>query len=340
MEGSKLNTLETGPYGVVQGGRSSGELFLYFLNDLPLQLAKKTDPKDTCDSTGKEFVDDVNILTKATTIPKLLKQVELDYNKLHQYLVNHKMCINSSKTQFMILMPPKNTEDLTITIDNNKINHQDSIKVLGVTLSANMKFDCHIWQGKESMLRSLNRKTALLRTIKPYISTAQLSNVGASLINSTILYAAPLWGATTKSNIQKVQSNQIKAARIIKNESWKRTKKKKHRQELLDELNWPNTQQIINAATNNLTKRAISAKSSAGLNDLFKKTTALHARKHQIIRIQHKGKATCTTNIFSTNAPQLFNSLPAGLKHPQLTTNQFKTKLKNITLAGNRLQAH
>ena len=340
LDGSKSSILETGPFGVVQGGRSSGELFLYFLNDLPLQLSIKTSPEDPANSIGKEFVDDMSILTIAKTIPILLKQVVNDYKKVQRFLINHKMCINTSKTQFMLLLPPKDTSDIKIELDNITISHQHSIKVLGVTLSDTMKFDNHIWSGKESMARNLNSKTALLKTIKPYLSTVQLGQIGANLINSTILYAAPLWGATTKENIARVQSIQIKAARVIKNKAWARTKHKQHRQELLDELKWPNTQQIINSATLNLAKKATTASSSEGLNNLFKVSKATHTRKLPVIRIDHRGKVTSTNNIFSVNAPKLFNNLPAELKDPNMSNTKFKRQLKHVTIANNRLTAH
>ena len=83
-----------------------------------------------------------------------------------------------------------------------------------------MKFDNHLWAGKKSVLKSINAKSALLKTIKPFISPQALAQVGASLINSTILYAAPLWGTTTKNNIAKIQKGQTKAARQIQGKAW------------------------------------------------------------------------------------------------------------------------
>ena len=340
LGGSKSDTLSTRPNGVVQGGKSSGELFLYYLNDLPLQLNIKLNPNDNGSSIGKEFVDDVNILSKAPTIPELIKQVQSDFSKIHNYLVNHKMAINPNKSQFMVLLPPKEKDDIKISIDNHIIHHQEEIKTLGVTLAENMKFDTHLWSGKDSMVKSLNRKIALLKTIKPFVTQTALCQVGASLINSSILYAAPVWGATTQANIQKVQSLQIRAARVVKGKSWQRAKKKQHRQELLDELNWPNTNQIIYSASMNLAKKACTANSSAGLNQLFKVTKSQKARTGPTLRIDHKGKSNNSSNIFSVNAPLLFNNLPTELKHPLLTVNQFKTKLKRVTRSRNLLPKH
>ena len=321
---SKSDILKTGPNGVVQGGKSSGELFLYYLNDLPLQLAKKIELTDKGNSVGKEFVDDISILSRATSIPKLIEQVQQDFSKIQTYLINHRMCINPSKTQFMVLLPPKEVDQLNIILDNNIICHQEEIKVLGVTLSASMKFDSHLWAGKDSMTKSLNRKIALLKNIKPFITQKALAQVGASLINSSILYAAPVWGATTKANIQKIQSLQTRAARTIVGKAWQRNKNKQHRQELLDELNWPNVTQIICSASLNLAKKAATNCSSAGLNNIFKVTKSRNPRLKPTLRLDHKGKSTEASNIFSVSALQLFNNLPAELKHPLLTVPSSK----------------
>ena len=253
LGGTKSETIATGPYGVVQGGKSSGELFLIYLNDLPLQLTKKASKNDPANSVGKEFVDDISILARAKTIPKLLKQLKSDYTKISEYLINHRMAINANKTQLMVLLPPKDKENLTITLEDNVIKHQDDIKVLGVTLSSNMKFDTHLCTGKKNVTQAINAKISLLKTLKPFISPKALALVGASLINSTILYAAPLWGSTTKTNLAKIQKAQTRAARVIKGRAWHRPKTKQHRQQLLDEMNWPNVEQIIKSSTANLT---------------------------------------------------------------------------------------
>ena len=179
---------------------------------------------------------------------------KLQVTSYSSYLINHQMAINADKSQLMVLLPPKDKSSLSIKIDDSIINHQDHIRILGVTLSATMKFDNHLWAGKKSVLKSINAKSALLKTIKPFISPQALAQVGASLINSTILYAAPLWGTTTKNNIAKIQKGQTKAARQIQRKAWQRQKIKQHGQDLMNDISWPNTQQIMISATANLTK--------------------------------------------------------------------------------------
>ena len=175
------------------------------------------------------------------------------------------MVINAAKTQIMIINPPKEEppEQInSIIIENNIIQHQKTIRILGFNLSEDLSMDNQIWAGEKNVIKSMNSKIALLKTIKPYLSTEALGHIGSGLINSTILYGAPVWGFTTIKNLDMIQKVQTKAARLIMSKGWQKNKKKAHRQDTLDLLKWPNTKQIVTSAILNLTKKAIDQKSS------------------------------------------------------------------------------
>ena len=125
------------------------------------------------------------------------------------------MKINGEKTQLMCVKPDEILRDMSINISGTDIKHQPTIKILGLTLSEDLKYDEHLFKGKKSLIRSVNIKNALLKSLEPLIPLKNLQQVGNSLVNSTLLYAAPVWGLTTKSNIQKVQSSQMKVVRTI-----------------------------------------------------------------------------------------------------------------------------
>ena len=247
------------------------------------------------------------------------------------------MAINAQKSQLMILMPPKDRTNLNLHLNGNLITHQSTMKVLGVTLAEDMKFDKHLVSGKTSMIQAINTKAALLRTIKPFLSQEAIGKVGSSLINSTVLYAAPLWGTTTKTNTDKIQSAQVRAARIVTNKAWQRTKVKTHRQQTLNLLNWPNITQIVTSATLNLTKKATAKKSSTGMNNMFTNIRPKSQRGNPTFRIKHEGKANKSNNTFSVNATTLFNNLNTEMRNPLLTTDSFKSKLKKLSREMNLL---
>ena len=211
------------------------------------------------------------------------------------------------------------------------------MKILGINLTSNMSFYNHIWKSKKSMINAINAKIPIIKTVKPFLTNKALNQVGANMVNSTILYAAPLWGTTNSSNIAKLQASQIKAARAINIKAWQRTKIKTHRQILLTTINWPNTKQIIESATLNILKKAINGKSSTDLSKAFIISQPPNQRSGPAIRVNHRGKINKTNNTFTVQASMLFNRLPIELRNPILTTEKFKKQLKTHILKTNHL---
>ena len=52
------------------------------------------------------YVDDVNVVTKATFDEALNQKLEQDYKALNSYLINHLMVVNTAETQLMMITPP------------------------------------------------------------------------------------------------------------------------------------------------------------------------------------------------------------------------------------------
>ena len=338
--GYKSGKLTSGNYGVIQGGPSSGELFNIFLNDLPDQVNMKQTKPDMQDSVGNMFIDDLTVVTKANNEKELMIKVKEDYLNVEKYLINNKMAINPDKTQMMILKNKKISSDASFLINQTKIINQSKMKILGVTLTPDLTFNTHLFDGKKSMSASLNTKIAMIKNAKPFLPKKRLAQVGASLLNSTILYAAPLWGTTNKTNIAKIQKLQTRGARTVEGKNWNRKATKTHRQVLLDNLNWPNVEQMITSATLNITKKALNKESSTKLNETFSYIKPRNPRATTSTRITHKGNHARKENIFSTQAVKLFNDLPPILKDPTITSKKFKVKLKKHTRTTNLLTQH
>ena len=331
-----------GKQGVVQGSPSSGNLFTLYVNKLPAQVrsqsdtkigavAKKCKKKSLQDdqkpkSVAKEYVDDVNIIAQAKTLTLLKIKLVQDFQRTKIYLQNHKMIINADKTQLMFCNPPTKKSDLSIVIDGVQINHQKSIRILGITLSDNLLYDNHIWAGSKNIVKSLNYKVSLLKTLKPFLPYKAMSIIGNGLVNSTILYGATVWGSTKQASIEKIQKVQIKAGRVINGFGSKG--RKSHRQNLLEKLQWPNVNQIIDNAILNQTKRALNNKTSAGLNQVFTSKEPRHQRVNLGTRISNNIPLSETKSSFSKKAQELFNNLPSFLRDKGLTTQKFKQQLK------------
>ena len=171
---------------------------------------------------------------------------------------------------------------------------------------------------------------AMLKMIKPYVTREQLGYVGNSVINSIILYAAPIWAHTTDDNLNRLQKAQIKVARmIIWNPVNSRTIAKEHRQTILTDLKWLNVRQLATSSILNLVRQGASNQSSKGINSLFIRNPRMNQRicnSHKII-IPSNTKRT-GKNLLDTGVP-LFNTLPFTLRDSKKNKFSYKRSVKS-----------
>ena len=227
INGTRSATLPNGDDGVVQGGPSSGELFVIFVNSLPISATEMCeDTKEKAgETTSNMFIDDLSSVSSADSEEELNTCIKKEFQRIEDYLVSLKMKINVDKTQLMYISPTTTQKIAKISLNGADILHQEHLKILGINLSSDLKFDHHLRTGSNNMIKSINSKMSLLRAVKPYIPTKDLALVGNNLINSTINYGAVIWGTTSKANKDAIQKSQVRAARLILNQSWYDKKK-------------------------------------------------------------------------------------------------------------------
>ena len=155
-----------------------------------------------------------------------------------------------------------------------------------------------------------------------------MNTIANSLINSHILYLAPLWAQTTESNIAKVQKAQTRALRQI---SWTaRTNygAKPHRQQMFSKWWWLNTQQLLERATIQLVIKARNNKSSDGINQMFTTNDSSRQRPANRHKIQTINTRKRNTRNILDKGRNSFNHLPLYLREPNLKPLQHKKELK------------
>ena len=337
--GERSNILQTGTQGVVQGGPSSGLLFNIYINTMPAQVNNQQLAVNTSQSTCKQFVDDGTIISRGRNILELKRNIEADFAAVRTYLIDLKMVINPEKTQLMVLKSSQLKEPLQIELNGSIITSQDKIKVLGLTISQDLKFDDFIWKEKGSLIRRIQYRTSMVKNLKAYLTPKTLHQVGNSLINSVIQYGAALWGATSETNIQRVQKAQTRAARILTCGP-NQFRQLYHRQELFTYIKWLNVNQLIQVATLNLLKNAICQNSSVGFNSMFRKSQPKSNLRNKNLRVDHRGLMDRNRLIFSANAVIMFNNLPSSLKQRNITPARFKIMVKKHILTTNHLIEH
>ena len=339
INGKMSATLTSGTQGVVQGGASSGELFLIYLNDIPECTPRPGQPKQRV--TASQYVDDVTLVAWGKTPEELQATLQASYQDMERTLTNHRMILDGGKTQLMILTKKQEHKTITIQAGEQQIIHQDKLKILGINLSSSTKFDDHIRENKDSLVNAIYKKMSILRNVKPHVTMKTLASIGESLIGSTILFGAPIWSQTTQKNMEAVQAAQTKAARMVSGQqSWGKQQTRTHRQEIFTALGWRNVKQLTTSANLNLLKTALEKKTAESINSTFKISIPKNPRKAAVIRVDFVGKANRNCTYFEVQTSQQFNTLPDELRSPLLTAKMFKILIRKHLATAHLLPLH
>ena len=123
------------------------------------------------------------------------------------------MHLNPTKCNFMTVCFQQPPVKPPFDIDNFRINQNTCLKLLGVCVQENLKWDTQI----DFMCKSFNHKLYFLRQLKRCtVSVCSLRLVYILYIRPVIEYAAPVWfSGLTKKQLECLERLQKRALRMI-----------------------------------------------------------------------------------------------------------------------------
>jgi hypothetical protein len=110
-----------------------------------------------------------------------------------------------------------NTEE-TLHIDaenGTKVTPVCETKLLGGIVRKDMFWKSHIHSGKDSLLKSVNRKIGALRQVSRKLSLKSKTALANGVIMSRLVYLISVWGGAPTDLIRRLQAAQNSAARMI-----------------------------------------------------------------------------------------------------------------------------
>ena len=125
-----------------------------------------------------------------------------------------KMILNAKKTKIFAVNYSDNYQfkpRFRVPGNNTDLEVVTSVKLVGVTLSANLKFHEHV----NSIVKSANKKIWMLRRLKEFgFSEKDLIEIYTLFIRSRLEYCVPAWNAslteTDKEEIERIQKTMLK----------------------------------------------------------------------------------------------------------------------------------
>ena len=118
--------------GVPQGSSLGLLLFLIYVNDMKYSssLLKFI-----------QFADDTTILYNSSDFELLKTTLEIEGNKVVEWLIANKLLINLAKTQSMLFTFKRRVHLLSINLNNTIVKEQDIVTFLGVVIDTKIELE-------------------------------------------------------------------------------------------------------------------------------------------------------------------------------------------------------
>jgi len=123
----------------------------------------------------------------------LRKKSNHELKKFDHWVRANKLCINYSKSNFMLMNNHKNI-NFSVSINHRPISKQSSLKYLGGILDDKLNWKPQI----EKLVTQLSKSCGMLFKLKHYTNTSVLKSIYFALFHSYLTYSILNWGGPTR----------------------------------------------------------------------------------------------------------------------------------------------
>ena len=171
------------------------------------------------------YADDSTYSVTANNEEELSAKMSSKFLKMSQYLTENRLCINTDKTHIMVLCTEQrrrhiDTEAVSLNTGTEVITPTQVEFLLGVQVHQDLGFNTNIFNGRSSIVSSLNVRIGALKRISRLSSFKTRLSVCSSLVVSKILYVLPLYGGAPDYMMTALQRKMTAALRIVTRRKW------------------------------------------------------------------------------------------------------------------------
>ena len=250
--------------------------------------------------------------------------ISKELDKLNGWFAVNKLSLNVSKTNFIIFGNKKQTKNVDILINGEKIDRVYVTKFLGVIIDHKLNWKEHI----EVVKNKISKSIAIIHKASKLLNTNSLYTLYCSLFLPYLNYCAEIWGNTYITNLNTLILKQKRVIRIICKAGFKDHTnplfKKMKILKLVDLIKVRTAMFMFKADRNTLPRKLQSmfVENKTNLNYNFKHKKDFYQRY-----VRTKQKMMCTTIV----GIKLWNSLDINIKNSN-TLDSFKTKYKGLLI--------
>jgi hypothetical protein len=268
------------------------------------------------------FADDTNIFFSHDDMPKLMNIVNSQMQNISEWLRANMLSLNEKKSNFMIFRPrqKRQTFDLLLKINGQKIDQVKETMFLGVILDEHLSWKSHI----SHIASKISKSIGIIYKSSFFLSRSALRTLYYALIYPYLQYCIIIWGSTYPSCLYRIHLLQKRVIRIINREVYDA-----HTDAIFRNLNIFKLKNIYLFKLGIFMYKCENNLLPANLASSFIRTNQVHNYNTRASRLFYV--PSCRTHIrkFSVNyqGPCFYNSLDAGVRDVA-SVSRFQLKLK------------